>query len=339
MRTGTDTDVVTSGAASAIDDRPSLATVSAVLDLVRPPGRELRVLEVAGGDCSLATSASPDEVVSLDDSAWGDRPMRTVENAYDCAVAIDAVHRLEPEQRRALLARLRRAARVAVLVEAPRPSGVGNPFEEAIELFREFGDSIIVLGPEHVPTLLALREAGLGGELANGSNGSNGDGRETASRQRSSSGSAASRSVLVSIIDPDAVGAELSGMRWRLPDAGERDRADLAVLSLSVEIRRLSERLDGERSRRDRAEAEAVDLRAKVTELTRVASEDRAAREAAEGLVNVIAAARGYRIGLALCHARAAVRRRVSRAVRVLTAPWRAAIGRLRRATAAPTDQ
>jgi hypothetical protein len=100
---------------------------------------------------------------------------------------------------------------------------------------------------------------------------------------------------------------------------------------LSVEIRRLSERFDGERVRRDRAEAEAVDLRAKLAELIRVASEDRAAREAAEGQVAVIAAARGYRIGLALCHTRAALRRRVSRVGRVLTAPWRAAVARLRR--------
>ena len=148
-----------------------------------------------------------------------------------------------------------------------------------------------------------------------------------------------SRSVLVSILDPDAVGVELSGLRWRFSwrDLDGGDRPDLAILPLSLEIRRLSDRLDRERTRRDRVEAEAVDLRAKVAELTRVASEDRAARAAAEGLVEVIGAARGYRIGLALCHARAALRRRVNSVGRFFTAPWRAAGVRLRRGDGAPS--
>jgi hypothetical protein len=323
MKTGTDTDVVTATAAlDATGAAPGLAAVSAVLDVVRPPGRALRVLEVASETCSLATLASPDEVVSLDGSVWGGPAPRGAENAYDCAVAIDAVHRLEPEQRRSLLTQLRRQARAAVLVEAPRPSDVENPFEEAIELFRGLGDSVLVLGAEHLPTLFALRE-GL-------------DGRPNGRPHHQAS--ADSRSVLVSIIDPDAVGVELSGLRrgFAWSDSVRRDRADLAVLALSVEIRRLSERFDGERVRRDRAEAEALDLRAKLAELTRIASEDRAAREAAEGQVAVIAAARGYRIGLALCHARAALRRRVTRVGRVLTAPWRAAVARLRRDAAGP---
>jgi hypothetical protein len=339
MNTGTDTDVVTgSAAARATEYRPSLSTVRAILDVVRPPGRALRVLEVASAAGSLATLASPDEVVSLDRSAWDDPAPTRVENAYDCAIAIDAVHRLEPDEQRRLLTQLRRAARAAVLVEAPRPSSAENPFEEAIELFRELGDSVLVVGAEHLPTLFALREAGLAGEPAGRSDHA---GQETAEGRQWTSSPSASRSVLVSIIDPDAVGVELSGLRSRfaLPDVGGRDRDDLAVLALSVEIRRLSERLDRERVTRDRAEAEAVDLRAKLAELTRVASEDRAAREAAEALVEVVAAARGYRIGLVLCHARAALRRRLSRVARVLTAPWRASVARLRRGAAAPSGR
>jgi hypothetical protein len=331
METGIDTDVVLgSAAARAPEDRPSLSTVSAILDVVRPPGRALRVLELASGGFSLATLASPDEVVSLNGSASGNPAPRSAKDAYDCAVAIDAVHRLEPEERRPLLMQLRRAARAAVLLEAPRPSGVENPFEEAIELFRELGDSVLVLGDEHLPALFALREAGLDGEPAGGSSH---NGRGPAGLHQSMPLPAGSRSVLVSILDPDAVGVELSGLRWRFAwrDLDGGDRPDLAILPLSLEIRRLSDRLDRERTRRDRAEAEAVDLRAKVAELTRVASEDRAAREAAEGLVEVIGAARGYRIGLALCHARAALRRRANSVGRVLAAPWRAAGARLRR--------
>ncbi len=315
-------------------ERPSLVTVSAVLDVVRPPGRTLRILEVAGGACSLATPASPDEVVSLEGSAVDDPAPRAAENAYDCAVAIDTLDRLDPEERRSLLTRLRRAARAAVLVEAPRPDGAPHPFDEAIALFRGLGDSVVVLGTEHLPTLFALREAGLGREPAGRSNG---NGLETAALHQSVSSTPGSRSVLVAIIDPDAVGVELAGLRSRFAGLHVQapERADLAVLSLSVEIRRLSERLDGELTRRDRAEAEAVDLRTKVAELTRVASEDRAAREAAETLVEVIAAARGYRIGLALCHARAAARRGMAKAARFLTAPWRAAVARLRRGSTA----
>jgi hypothetical protein len=325
MEAGTDTDVVTgAGRARAAIDQPSLAAVSAVLDVVRAQGRGLRVLEVASEACSLAAVASPDEVVNLNGS-WDDPAPTRAEKAYDCAVAIDAVHRLEPSEQRQLLTRLRRAARVAVLVEAPRPSGVEDPFEEAIELFRGLGDSVLVLGAEHLPTLFALRDAGLNGGSAHQSLPSPND----------------SRSVLVSIIDPDAIGVGLSGLRRRFAwsDVGGRDEADVSVLSLAVEIRRLSERLDGERARRDRAEAEAVDLRAKVAELTRVASEDRAARDGAEALVEVIAAARGYRIGLALCRARAALRRRASRVARALTAPGRFVIARLRRGAAAPSGQ
>jgi hypothetical protein len=337
METGIDTDVVTGAtAARAPEDSPSLSTLSAILDVVRPPGRALRVLEVASGGFSLGTPASPDEVVSVEDPASGDLAPR--KDAFDCVVAIDAVHRLAPEKRRPLLMQLRRAARAAVLLEAPCPSGVENPFEEAIELFRELGDSVLVLGDEHIPALFALREAGLGGEPA-GDSSQNGRGR-TALHEATSSPPGA-RSVLVSILDPDAVGVELSGLRWRFAwrDLDGGDRADLAILPLSLEIRRLSERLDRERTSRDRAEAEAVDLRAKVAELTRVASEDRAEREAAEALVEVIAAARGYRIGLALCRARIALRRWVSRVGRVLTAPGRAAIAWLRRGAAAPGGQ
>jgi hypothetical protein len=326
MEAGTDTDVVTGAArARPTTDRPSLAAVSAVLDVVRAQGRGLRVLEVANEACSLATLASPDEVVRLNGSAWDDSAPTRAENAYDCAVAIDAVHRLDPSEQRPLLTRLRRAARVAVLVEAPRPSGVEDPFEEAIELFRGLGDSVLVLGAEHLPPLFALRDDGLNGGSAH-------------QPMPSTNGS---RSVLVSIIDPDAVGIGLSGLRRRFAwsDVGGRDEADVSVLSLAVEIRRLSERLDGERARRDRAESEAVDLRAKVAELTRVASEDRAAREGAESLVEVIAAARGYRIGLALCRARSALRRRVSRVGRALTAPGRFVVARLRRGASAPSRQ
>ena len=132
METRIDTDVVPGPAAPrASEAAESLSTLSAILDVVRPPGRALRVLEVASGGVSLATLASPDEVVSLDGSASGDRAPRGPKDAYDCAVAIDALHRLEPEEQRPLLMQLRRAARAAVLLEAPRPSGVENPFEEA----------------------------------------------------------------------------------------------------------------------------------------------------------------------------------------------------------------
>jgi hypothetical protein len=335
MKAGIDADVALGAAAARVNgDGPSLVTVSAVLDVVRPPGGTLRILEVAGGACSLATPASPDEVVRLDGPAFDDPAPRAAENAYDCAVAIDTLDRLEPEDRRPLLTQLRRAARAAVLVEAPRPNGAGHAFDDAIELFRGLGDSVVVLGTEDLPALFALREVGLGEEPAGRSNG---NGLPTAAPHESVPSTPGSRSVLVAIIDPDAVGLELAGLRSRFagPLVEPPGRADLAVLSLSVEIRRLSERLDGELTRRDRAEAEAVDLRTKVAELTRVASEDRAAREAAEALVEVIAAARGYRIGLALCHARAAARRVMAKAARVLTAPWRAAVARLRRGSTA----
>lgn len=332
MELGTDTEVVAGTAEKrATEDRPSLATLSATLDVFRPPGRALRILEVASDGCSLAALASPDEVVSLNGSASEAPAPTPAVHAYDCAVAIDVVHRLEPSERPPLLTELRRAARAAVLVEAPRPSGSENPFEEAIELFRALGDSVFVLGTEHLPTLAAVGAAGMNG-------GSDHGGRETVERQESTDSLADSRSVLVAIIAPDAVGIELSGLRrhFARTRVDGRDREDVAVLSLSVEIRRLSERLERELTRRDRAEAEAEDLRAKVAELTRVASEDRAAREGAEALVAVIAAARGYRIGLALCHARAAVRRRLGKVTRVFTAPWRAVIGLRRGGAAAP---
>jgi hypothetical protein len=111
------------------------------------------------------------------------------------------------------------------------------------------------------------------------------------------------------------------------------------VLPLSLEIRRLSDRLDGERARGRRAEAEAEELRRKVAELTRVASEDRLARESAEELVEIVAAARGYRIGLAICRFRAGVRRRTGSAWRALTAPWRALAARLSQARPPSPDQ
>jgi hypothetical protein len=330
VKTGDDTDVLTVAAASRSNgDRPSLATLCAVLDVVRRPGHPLRVLEVSLGAGSLASLVWPDEVVRLDGAGWEDSAPKAAENAYDCAVAIDWAHRLEPFQRRPLLTRLRRAARAAVLVEAPRANGSENPFEDAIELFREFGDSVVVLGTEHLPALAALRDAAHDGEPA-------GD-FDRAGLQAANG----SRSVLVSIIDPDAVGVGLARLRQRpvLPSARVPDPGDVAVLSLSVEVRRLSERLDSELERRDRAEAEATDLRGKVAELTRIASEDRFAREAAEAQVAVVAAARGYRIGLALYHARAAVRRALRRVGRAVTAPVRAVVGLLRRDAAAPSGQ
>jgi hypothetical protein len=332
MDIGTDTDLIGSPATarqSGAHQRPS--TVAAVLDVIRPRGGALRILEAADDGDSLAATSTPDEIVSVRDLGRNGDAGRFEEKAFDCAVGTDLVHRLDPGERRALLARLRRAARSVVLVESPRATNGHNPFEEAIELFRELGDSVLVLSEEHLPALLTMRELELAGDSDGRSSGPN---LETIAQHLLAPSPDPSRSVLISIIDPDAPGVDVSALQWccSAPGAAGRDPAGLAVLPLALEVRRLSDRLEAERVSGSRAEAEAGDLRGKVAELTRIASEDRAAREAADGLVEIVAAARGYRIGLALCRARAAFRRRAGSAWRFVTAPCRAAARRLRHA-------
>jgi hypothetical protein len=329
----TDADLIRPGAAAsqASADRseaaPQLSTVAAIIDLVRPQGGGLRILEL-GGPAGLATDSGPDEIVTVGEPGHNGTARRFDEDAFDCAVSIDTVHRLAPADRSALIARLRRAARCMVIVESPRTSDGQNPLEEAIELFREFGDSVLVVAEEHLPALFALRELRLGGHA----NGRSGPGPEAITEHLLAPSAARSRSVLISILDSEASGIDVSALRWCCspPGAEDRDPASLAVLPLSLEIRRLSDRLDAERGRGSRAEAQAEELRRKVAELTRVASEDRLARETAEQLVEIVAAARGYRIGLAICRARAALRRRAGSAWRIVTTPWRAAATRLR---------
>ena len=164
VETGPNTDVIRVPAAGQQQRAPrteaaaQLSTVAAIIDLVRPPGGRLRILEIGGGETSLAEAEGPDEIVSLGDPGQNGASRRFDESAFDCAISIDTVHRLDPAERRALLARLRRAATCMVMVESPRASNEHNPLEEAIELFREFGDSVLVVGEEHLPALFALRE-------------------------------------------------------------------------------------------------------------------------------------------------------------------------------------
>ena len=344
METGPNTDVIRVPAAGQQQRAPrteaaaQLSTVAAIIDLVRPPGGRLRILEIGGGETSLAEAEGPDEIVRLGDAGQNGAGRRFDESAFDCAISIDTVHRLDPAERRALLARLRRAATCMVMVESPRASNEHNPLEEAIELFREFGDSVLVVGEEHLPALFALRELRVS-ERSDGR--SNGSGPVAIAEHLLSPSPSRPRSVLISIIDPDAPGIDTSALKWccSSPSVAGRDPAGLAVLPLSLEIRRLSDRLDGERARGRRAEAEAEELRRKVAELTRVVSEDRLARESAEELVEIVAAARGYRIGLAICRFRAGVRRRTGSAWRALTAPWRAVAARLSQARPPSPDQ
>lgn len=318
----TDTDLNRSAVAASGNHVAHGQTMTAVvLDLIRPRGRSLRILEAADAEHSLTVTSTPDQIVGigeLDDDATG----TLEEGGFDCAVGTEIVHRVDPAERHALLGRLRRMTRGAVLLELPRASNGHNPFDEAIEFFRELGDSVLVLSEEHLPALLTLRGAGLGDLDSN--------------PWPSAPGSVPPRrSLLVSLIDPEGAGINVAGLHWcSAPVALGRDPAGLAVLPLALEVRQLSDRLDAERTRCDRAEAVAGDLRAKVAELTRIASEDRAARQSAEQLVEIVAAARGYRIGLVICHARLAVRRRVGSAWRWITTPWRKLSARLRRGPA-----
>jgi hypothetical protein len=313
---------------------PGQSMTAVVLDLIRPPDRPLRILEAADAADSLSATSTPDEIVGVLEAGRNGAAGRFEEGAFDCAVGTEIVHRLDPAERHSLLARLRRAARGAVLLELPRAGNGHNPFDEAIEFFRELGDSVLVLSEEHLPALLTLREAGLGDLDSNGR--SPGPASMPLSGDLAGLHATPPRSLLVALIDPGAAGIEVEALHWcSAPVALGRDPAGLAVLPLALEVRQLSDRLAGERARADRAEAVAGDLRAKVAELTRIASEDRAARESAEQLVEIVAAARGYRIGLAICHARAAVRRRAGSAWRWITTPWRKVSARLRRAPAA----
>jgi hypothetical protein len=334
MDMGTDSDLIRS---APIQDqngarrRPSI--VGVVLDVLRPRDGSLRILEAADEGDGLALTSSVDEIVSVGDLGRNGAAGRFEEDAFDCAVATEMVHRLDPADRQALLARLRQAARGVVLVEAPRSTNGRNPLEEAIELFREFGDSVLVLSEEHLPALLTLREAGLAAN-SNGSSANGGAQQQPIAQHLLAPYAGSPRSLLVSIVDSDAEGIDVTALQWCCsPPAGSgRDPAGLAVLPLSLEVRRLSDRLEGERVRGARAEAVAADLRTKVAELTRIASEDRAARESAEELVEIVAASRGYRIGLAICRARAALWRRAGSAWRMISAPWRSLAARFRQA-------
>lgn len=343
--------------------------VAAVLDLVRAPGGSLRVLELASEAGSLTSLAGPDEIVALggvgpdanrngngngsesrngngipatevgpagdgngntDRSPGGNgEDNGTRKRGFDCAVAIDAVHRLGAAERRRRLARLRRAARGLVVVEAPRAGDGENPLDDAIELFREYGDSVLVLSAEHLPAVLTMAELrrAPGGAAAGA-----GPGSQAISQGLLAASSQPPRSLLISIVDPEAPGIDVSALQWCCSPAGapERDPASLALLPLSLEIRRLSDRLELERADAGRVRAEADDMRRKLADLTRIASEDRRARENAELQVEIIAAARGYRIGLAFWKVRAATRRRLAAGWRLVTAPARATARLLR---------
>lgn len=293
--------------------------VQAVLDLIRAPGATLRILEASGGSSRLQRGRG-DVVSRFPVGNGGPAP---APDTFDCVVCVDLLHRLDPAHRHRTLLGMRRATRGAVVVEIPRASNGHDPLAETIDALGGFGDSILVLNDEHLPALFALRELDRSAAP---------DPDRPAPTRRAAPGASAAtageaRSIVISVADPDHPGIDLSLLEWCCSPAGAgREPSELAVLPLSLEVRRLSTRLDAERARADRAEAEGADLRRKLGELTRIASEDRAGREQAEELVEIVAAARGYRIGLALCNARQALRRRLASARLRLSAPWRAIV-------------
>lgn len=305
-------------------------TVGAILDLIRPDGAGLRVLADAAGAESLFALPTPDEIVSIDDIELRIADESHV-SGFDCAVSIDAADRPETHEWQGSLAEMRSVTRGLMLVEAPDVSNGLDPLEETIELFQGLGDLVLVLREEQIPALLMLRRLRVGsvlGERPYGADGRmNGSGVDPRRPRRFAPSAHSPRSVLISIIDPGASGIDVSPL-LSCCSPGDAETSDFAILPLMLELRRLSESVATERARADRAQAEAGDLRYKLAELARIAADDRAAREAAEELVKIIGAARGYRIGLAICLARLAVRRWAAAVWRLISAPWRALIAR-----------
>jgi hypothetical protein len=130
----------------------------------------------------------------------------------------------------------------------------------------------------------------------------------------------------------ELLAAPVSALIPESPEVDASRAMSVAIALMASEVSLANDRFQGEltRSRQGDAllaqrEAELRDLASKLAEMAATASADRIARRNAERMVEVIAASRGYRIGLRLHR----VRLEAKRAVRTIVAGPRSIARRL----------
>lgn len=169
------------------------------------------------------------------------------------------------------------------------------------------------------------REAKRGGEAKRVPKGRNG--------RRSGRANGAPVSALAKLEALPAAAQEPESFDLQPAPDGDTSRANsVALARMASEVNRANDRLHAELTRsRERdallaqREAELRDLASKLAEIAVTASTDRVARRKAERLVDVVAASRGYRIGLRVHR----VRLRAKRAARTIVTGPRAICRRL----------
>lgn len=125
------------------------AEVIGTLGLPRP-----RVLDLSGGTSSRLKLCAPGLEVRHRPVAGGDGPDAPAEDGgYDCAVAVDALERLPPARRDALLEGMAAAAKTAIIVVDVIPS-----VEATIARLEKLGFEVAVSANGYTPWLVPLVE-------------------------------------------------------------------------------------------------------------------------------------------------------------------------------------
>jgi hypothetical protein len=346
------------------DARSGQRAVAALLERLHGETRQLALIQVEANGSALGDELTQDSITRLDldaaEAALRDRgasggvgSLGFQPGAFDYAVAVDVLERMEPSLRFRLLSELRRVSRRGVVIVAPfdsewvrgidrivgdaMPANGERPtpppelprLEETRRFFEAHGDQTMVYGDQSLPLWAATRCLSLAGSDLNGELRELDDGLYIRSSNGSSDGDLASyRSLLVCLREASSLnGAPLGAARRG--DGPQLDggsvAAMLATVALSNELRELHRRLEVEEDRLRSARATLARRDAQIEDLSRrladsltSLSAERGERELSERDVAAIKKARLWGLMARLYFATGRVKSAVKVPVRLL---------------------
>jgi hypothetical protein len=298
--------------------------VARLLERLHGETRHLALIQVQANGSGLSDELTDQAITRLDldavaanlrddGASQGDGSLGFDPGAFDYAVAVDVLERMEPSLRLRLLSELRRVSRRGVVIVGPfdsewvrgidrivgdaMPANGSRPaappelprLDETRGFFEAHGDETTVYGDQSLSHWAATRFLSLAGSDLNGELRELDDGLYTPS----SNGDLASyRSLLVCLREASSLNGGALGARHR----GETRQLDggsaaamLATVALSTELRELRGRLDSaeDRLRSSRAtlarrDAQIEDLSRRLADSLTSLSAERGERELSE---------------------------------------------------------
>lgn len=312
--------------------------VATLLEHLHGETRHLALIEVQANGSGLGDELADNAITRLDveAAAEGLRDGGTSQRvgslgfgpgAFDYAVAVDVLERMEPWLRFRLLSELRRVSRRGVVIVGPFDSewvrGIDRIFgdaapangerpqappelprlDETRRFFEAHGDQTVVYSDQSLPLWAATRCLSLAGSDLNGELRELDDGLYI----RSSEGELASyRSLLVCLRESSSLnGAALGGRPGAERQAldGGSVAAMLATVALSNELRELHRRFEAQEDRLGaaratlaRRDAQIEDLSHRLADSLAALSLERGERELSQGDIAALKRARGWRL-------------------------------------------